>query len=132
MADLIKLCDQIEECRMKRSCNANEIVCTKKWVQKYIGDDQNKLLKLEAEIKIHGNLGADMSGKYSLIISFCALVLAILQEINTGTNLYIRFATLSIMLVAVLQLTEKFYARTTRTRRKWIQYIAVVLNDMSK
>ena len=51
MDDLIKLCDKLENCSKKEICYKNEIVCTKAVLQSYINGDENKRLKLKAQIK---------------------------------------------------------------------------------
>ena len=47
----MKLCDKLENCSKNEICYKNKIVCTKAVLQSYINGDENKRLKLKAQIK---------------------------------------------------------------------------------
>lgn len=53
MNDITKLCDEMENCRKRSNCQFNEIVCVKKYLNEYIQDDYNNLLKLKTQADIY-------------------------------------------------------------------------------
>lgn len=130
MDDLIRLCDQLENCSKRSKCHSNEIVCAKKWVKNYIKEDENKLLKLKAEVKIHEDIG-NSTNIYSMLISFCAFILTIMHNAyGEKSNYYIFFSFFALLLLMMLQFVELYYSKTTRARQKWIKCISVVLDEI--
>lgn len=126
MDDLIILCDKIEACRLRSKCQSNEIVCAKKWVKEYIGDDNNKLLKLKAEVKIHKP--GDDTGNMAILLSTCSLILAIIYNVDRG--LYMLYAFLLVSMILLLSIIQSHYSKKRMMRKKWIAYVGTVLDNM--
>ncbi|MCI6064844.1 hypothetical protein MR818_05645 [bacterium] len=76
MNDLMKLCDKLENCSKKEICYKNEIVCTKAVLQSYINGDENKRLKLKAQIKQYEKgIYESMAEILSLVMTVDALAI---------------------------------------------------------
>lgn len=146
MDDLIKLCDELENCKNKKFCYNNEIVCTKAMVQRYIDNDRNKMLGLKAQIKLHERSIEEKAVEtISLIVTVAALLVATMslwvsieadildsyQKYEQGMLLMgvVELALLIIMVVALI-----YYRGIGKYsyRNKWKKYIQVVLEDMEK
>lgn len=130
MDDIIKLCDEIEGCRKKHCCDSNGIICAKKFVQEYIGNDYNKLLKLKAEVLIHKDTEKDHEPIFASLISILALILSIMSVLDK--RLVISFGAFSIFVIGTLNAIESFFSRTTYAHKRWIRHIEVVLDDIEK
>lgn len=136
MDDLIKICDELENCKNAKICYKNEIICTKSILKRYIGDDHNKLLKLKAELEIHENYEGTTISNLSLLVSSFSLLVAIISGIATltnsdGTELAVFGLVICIVLLIVLVIIRSFQKRTS-SRSRWKKYIAVVVTDMKK
>lgn len=133
MDDLTKLCDELEKCKKKRSCYANEIVCTKAKLKCYIDGDVNKILKLKAQIKIRDNYTQGDIGVISLIVSVITLCLSIFSEISGGTSIeYILYSLYGLIALLIITLISLWGKKKYGYRDKWKRYIEVVLQDIDK
>lgn len=140
--DLIKLCDKLENCSKNEICYKNKIVCTKAILQSYINGDENKRLKLKAQIKQYEKgIYETMTETLSLVTTVDALAISCISLIVSATNtesgnnkpvevLVIVLIILSIVLV--LALIAKWGINKFSYRDKWKKYIEVVLEDMEK
>lgn len=130
MDNIIKLCDKIEGCRKKHSCDSNGIICAKRFVQEYIGEDHNKLLQLKAEILYHKDTENDHEVIFASLISTLALIIAIMSVYDK--MLVMSFGAFSIFVIGVINAIMAFNTRHTYVHKKLIRYIEVVLNDIEK
>ena len=142
MDDLMKLCDKLENCSKNEACYKNEILCTKKIVQSYVDGDDNKKLKLKAQIKQYETgINKSMNESFSLIITADALAIAGINlmvsvaDEDIGKNGQLAVDVLIIVLVLfgivfVLALIGQWAIKKYGNRDKWKKYIEVVLEDM--
>lgn len=134
MDDLIKLCDELEDCKQKKLCYANEIVCARAKLEHYIDGDKNKALKLKAQIDSYDSAPNDPLGTVAFFMSVATLFLTICSVLedkeNYPTKLIIVFWVLIMLIVVAKIIVWKI--NKYGHRRKWIRYISVVLEDMCK
>lgn len=144
MDDLIKLCDKLENCSKKEICYKNEIVCTKAVLQSYINGDENKRLKLKAQIKQYEKgIYETMTELLSLVMTVDALAMSRINLIVSVTNEDIGnnrliavdvlvFVLILLCIILMLILIVKWGINKFSYRDKWKKYIEVVLEDMEK
>lgn len=131
MDDLIKLCDELEDCRKKRTCYVNEIVCAKSKLKCYIDGDTNKILKLKAQIKIHNSYGQGDIGILSLIVSVLTLCVTILSGIwDSRTIEYAIYCECVLVGLLIVTLILRWGNKKYGYRSKWKRYIEVALEDI--
>lgn len=132
MDDLIKICDELEQCKEKRSCYCDEIACTRSKVKSYIGEDDNKRLKLKAQLKQHDkDTSQSAIAGISLIVSVVTLIVTVISAVcksaTVSAKIYMCWMLMIIVLVSgIYAWSEKKYGY----RGKWKKYIQVVLEDM--
>lgn len=139
MDDLIKLCDKLENCSKKEICYKNEIVCTKAVLQSYINGDENKRLKLKAQIKQYEKgIYESMTETLSQAVAVAALATSCISLIVSVTNKDIIAVDISVFVLILLSivlmvvLIAKWGINKFGYRDKWKKYIEVVLDDMEK
>lgn len=132
MDDLIKLCDELEKCKQKRSCYANEIICTKAKLECYIDGDENKILKLKAQIKKYDSYSHDDTGFISMIISGATLCLTVFGGLKAEKAEYAILGLLYLIIIVILLMVLSWGKNKYGYRNKWIRNIQVVLEDLSK
>ena len=137
--DLIKLCDKLENCSKNKICNKNEIVCTKAVLQSYINGDENKRLKLKAQIKQYEKgIYESMTETLSQAVAVAALATSCISLIVSVTNKDIiavdisAFVLILLSIVLMVVLIAKWGINKFGYRDKWKKYIEVVLEDMEK
>lgn len=137
--DLIKLCDKLENCSKNKICNKNEIVCTKAVLQSYINGDENKRLKLKAQIKQYEKgIYESMTETLSQAVAVAALATSCISLIVSVTNKDIIAVDISVFVLILLSivlmvvLIAKWGINKFGYRDKWKKYIEVVLEDMEK
>lgn len=137
--DLIKLCDKLENCSKNEICYKNEIVCTKAVLQSYINGDENKRLKLKAQIKQYEKgIYESMTETLSQAIAVAALATSCISLIVSVTNKDIIAVDISVFVLILLSivlmvvLIAKWGINKFSYRDKWKKYIEVVLEDMEK
>lgn len=128
MNDITKMCDEIEDCRKRRNCYSNGVICAKSIVYRYIDGDNNKLLKLKAEINLHKDTEKDYQHYFSILVSTIALLLAILS--NLKSVYYAGYAVFSVAVIAGLIIIENYYSKKTYMRKKLIRYMEVVIEEL--
>lgn len=137
--DLIKICDELEHCRNKL-CYRNEIVCVKKKIKQYIGDDENKLLKLKVLVRMHddGNK-VNFFTYFSCIMSTLAFCLVIIY--NTSPTLptgakdlsnYSQYALMALCVILFITVACIINNKKNNQRNYWCKHIAIVLEEMLK
>ena len=135
MDDLIKLCDKLENCSKNEICYKNKIVCTKAVLQSYINGDENKRLKLKAQIKQYDG---SMTETLSLVMGVAAFAISCISLIVSVTNKDIIAVDISVFVLILLSivlmvvLIAKWGINKFGYRDKWKKYIEVVLDDMEK
>ena len=135
MDDLIKLCDKLENCSKNEICYKNKIVCTKAVLQSYINGDENKRLKLKAQIKQYDG---SMTETLSQAVAVAALATSCISLIVSVTNKDIIAVDISVFVLILLSivlmvvLIAKWGINKFGYRDKWKKYIEVVLEDMEK
>lgn len=136
MDDLIKICDELENCSKSKICIRNEVVCTKKVLKRYVGSDYDKILKIKAEIDIHKDFDSITLNGLSLLVSFITLLVTVIYNICAGTKtgilVYFAYAVLCMVILLVITTIILVFQRKTSSRSKWIKYISVVIEDMKK
>lgn len=128
--EIIKLCDEIVRCRKKRNCDSNSIICAKKFVEEYIGEDRNKLLKLKAEVMYHKDTENDHETIFASLISILALIIAIMSVFNK--MLVISFGAFSIFVIGMINTIMTINTRRTYEYKRLIRYIEVCLDEIEK
>lgn len=139
MDDLIKLCDKLENCSKNEICYKNKIVCTKAILQSYINGDENKRLKLKAQIKQYEKgIYESMTETLSQAVAVAALATSCISLIVSVTNKDIIAVDISVFVLILLSivlmvvLIAKWGINKFGYRDKWKKYIEVVLDDMEK
>lgn len=139
MDDLIKLCDKLENCSKNEICYKNKIVCTKAVLQSYINGDENKRLKLKAQIKQYEKgIYESMTETLSQAVAVAALATSCISLIVSVTNKDIIAVDISVFVLILLSivlmvvLIAKWGINKFCYRDKWKKYIEVVLDDMEK
>lgn len=139
MDDLIKLCDKLENCSKNEICYKNKIVCTKAVLQSYINGDENKRLKLKAQIKQYEKgIYESMTETLSQAVAVAALATSCISLIVSVTNKDIIAVDISVFVLILLSivlmvvLIAKWGINKFGYRDKWKKYIEVVLEDMEK
>lgn len=137
--DLIKLCDKLENCSKNEICYKNKIVCTKAVLQSYINGDENKRLKLKAQIKQYEKgIYESMTETLSQAVAVAALATSCISLIVSVTNKEIIAVDISVFVLILLSivlmvvLIAKWGINKFGYRDKWKKYIEVVLDDMEK
>ena len=137
--DLIKLCDKLENCSKNEICYKNKIVCTKAVLQSYINGDENKRLKLKAQIKQYEKgIYESMTETLSQAVAVAALATSCISLIVSVTNKEIIAVDISVFVLILLSivlmvvLIAKWGINKFGYRDKWKKYIEVVLEDMEK
>lgn len=137
--DLIKLCDKLENCSKNEICYKNKIVCTKAVLQSYINGDENKRLKLKAQIKQYEKgIYESMTETLSQAVAVAALATSCISLIVSVTNKDIIavdisfFVLILLSIVLMVVLIAKWGINKFGYRDKWKKYIEVVLDDMEK
>lgn len=137
--DLIKLCDKLENCSKSEICYKNKIVCTKAILQSYINGDENKRLKLKAQIKQYEKgIYESMTETLSQAVAVAALATSCISLIVSVTNKDIIAVDISVFVLILLSivlmvvLIAKWGINKFGYRDKWKKYIEVVLDDMEK
>lgn len=137
--DLIKLCDKLENCSKNEICYKNKIVCTKAILQSYINGDENKRLKLKAQIKQYEKgIYESMTETLSQAVAVAALATSCISLIVSVTNKDIIAVDISVFVLILLSivlmvvLIAKWGINKFGYRDKWKKYIEVVLDDMEK
>lgn len=145
--ELIKLCDELEECRKKRSCYVNEIVCSRAKLTKYIDGDTDKALKLKAQIRQFDSPPSELNS-FSLFVSIAALCLSIAGKLlpnpfqdavlsvsqNNASNIifllfypcYGVFVLIAVGVNLVILMCRDY---KKKNKEKWVRSIDVVLED---
>lgn len=129
--ELIVLCDELEKCAEKK-CMNNEIVCAKRKIEEYAGEDINKRLKLKAMINIYDEDGkTDFLCSFSLLLSFFSFCIAGVNGLieKQEYSLYILLFLIIIIVLLVIYLVN---SNKTNARKKWKHYLKVVLEDIEK
>ena len=145
--ELIKLCDELEECRKKRSCYVNEIVCSRAKLTKYIDGDTDKALKLKAQIRQFDSPPSELDS-FSLFVSIAALCLPFAGTLFSGSfgdavlsvspnnASYITFllfypcyGLFVLIAVGVNLVIQKCQYNKKKNKEKWVRSIDVVLED---
>ena len=103
--DLIKLCDKLENCSKNEICYKNKIVCTKAVLQSYINGDENKRLKLKAQIKQYEKgIYESMTETLSQAVAVAALATSCISLIVSVTNKDIIAVDISVFVLILLSI----------------------------
>jgi len=103
--DLIKLCDKLENCSKNEICYKNKIVCTKAILQSYINGDENKRLKLKAQIKQYEKgIYESMTETLSQAVAVAALATSCISLIVSVTNKDIIAVDISVFVLILLSI----------------------------
>lgn len=128
MNDIVELCDKLENCRISRNCDANGVICARKLVQDYIGEDHNKLLQLKADVMRHKDTENEHEIILSSLISVMALFVTIMGFLDK--EIVVAFGTFVVIVIVTLNVVKEINSRKLNARQKWVRYIEIVLNDI--
>lgn len=129
--ELYKICDELENCKKRKICFCNEIVCTRKILNEYVNSDLDKVLKLKAELLIHED-----EKRYKTFdgnnLTGLSIIVTLLLSCFTEQYLVILllFAALGILFLANYCDIVNVTYETPRNR--WSYYICVVLEEMEQ
>lgn len=132
MDDLIKLCDKMEACRKSRKCKSNAVICAKRFVYDYMKGDRNRLLKLQAELKIH-RTELQINSDIALLIPVASFILTIIGTTTIeeqDISIYIQCATLFMFIIMAVYVIGFIGMNKNKHRNKWKKYIEVVIEDI--
>ena len=131
---LVKICDELEDCKENSSGYCNEIVCVKAKLNSYIGDDYNKLLLLKAQVNINSNWEESTISIFSLIISVMAFVTTIVYNVSNQYYIiaYVGNCALCLLCVFVIAVWCSCNSHKNSARREWEKYIEIVLDEMER
>lgn len=136
MDDIIKICDELENCKRSKICFKNTIECTRRVLNAYIDNDYDKLLKLKAELDIHRNFDNVMLSNFSFATSVFAVLLSVFNGLITVSksfmSVYSGFVSAGIFFMAIIFIRVSAYRNRNSARSKWLKYISVVIEDMEK
>ena len=133
MDGFTEICYKLEECSKHKLCCGDRIVCTKKFLNAYIGEEHNRFLKLKAELKNSYEAESAILPNWSVVLSSCVLCLSIAGNVYDGERVYYDIIGLLVlwvilfMKIGVLKRSKDF-----KVCKKWRKYIEVVLEDMEK
>ena len=131
---LVKICDELEDCRENSSVYCNEIVCVKAKLNSYIGDDYNKLLLLKAQVNINSNWEETTISIFSLIISVMVFVTTIIYNVSSEYNIitYVGYCALCLFCIFVIAAAWSSNSHKNSARREWEKYIEIVLDEIER
>lgn len=130
---LTELCDKMEKCCKEKHCFKNEIVCTKKFLVEYVGNDKNKILQLRALIKYHDEHKMNFIDFITKIVTVCSFMLVIIYNVVKDTeyfDLYIVTSIIYILAILFISLVGHFSTKLEIPRKKWIRFIEIVLDEL--
>lgn len=138
MDDLKKICDKLENCSKSEICYKNEIVCTKSILKSYIGGDENKRLRLKAQIKEHEKSTYEtikeslalVIATEAFVVSCVPVVLSVIIVDIESKEQVIAYVLILIILLLILAIFGKWEIKRNRNIDRWKNYIQVVLEDM--
>lgn len=136
MDDLKYICMKIDNCEKSKLCFKNKVICTKRVLERYIGNDYDKMLKLEAELNNYEKPNQRVLSQISLFLSFLAVVTSIIYSVLSADRIvqilsyvYGLFVLLSL---AILLIILHIYGTKNKCVNRWKEYIWVVLKNMEK
>lgn len=130
--ELIKLCDELDECS-KKLCANNEIVCAKKKLQGYFGTDKNKYLKLKAQIKLYDTNRVSVIDYIIKIATIGAFLLTIIYNLSDEEKvIYGLYAFCIVIIIFILSVLNIFYRKKDEKIEMWIRYIEFAIDDIAK
>jgi len=132
MSELQTICKEIKKCRAKRQCDANEIVCAKRKVLDYVKNDDNKLLKLKAQIKVRNDSQVSDYTLISFAVTVFTFVLTIIYNTIAEQNpeIYKGYAFLYVFIVFILISFTMIFQKTKKSNNEWMKYIETVVENM--
>ena len=139
----------MENCRKRSNCQFNEIVCVKKYVNEYIQDDYNNLLKLKTQVEIHIEDEKNVLMIWNYFILACSFILSslvavsnIVEKIDFDKNIMhivsmfyldlLIFIAGLLLLIAVAHFVYAYYKKKSAARKEWVRYIKAVLQDIEE
>lgn len=133
MDSLTEICYKLEECSKHKLCCGDKIVCTKKFLNAYIGEEHNRLLKLKVELKNSYESESAILPNWSIVLSSSALCLSIAGNVYGGkSDQYIIIALVALWIILSTKIGVLKMPKDFKARKKWRKYIEVVLEDMEK
>lgn len=130
MSDIVELCDKLENCRIRRNCDPNGIICARKLIQDYIGQDHNKLLQLKAEVMLYKDTENEHVTLFSTLISIMTFIFSILIVSNKNSALI--FGFIAVITILIINGIEEVYTKRKNAHKKWIRYIEVIIADIKQ
>lgn len=149
MKDITELCEKMEKCRRSSICQSNEIVCAKKYLNEYIKNDYNNLLKLKAQVKTHMDVENRMMNSANFaftvittIVTFFGIPLTVVglafdeQNVHNlfapDLNMFLVFILITYVALVVIYIGLIIWRKETSNRRKWIRYVEVALQNIEE
>lgn len=131
---LVKICDELEDCRENSSGYCNEIVCVKAKLNSYIGDDYNKLLLLKTQVNINSNWEESTISILSLIISAMTFITTIVYNVSNKDNIgiYVGYCIPLLFCIFVIAVAWSSNSHKNSARREWEKYIEIVLDEIER
>ena len=132
-SELMQLCDDLRKGCTKRLCDKNEVVCAKNELQKYVGDDKNKYLKLKAQIKKYDVNRMSVLDYMIKLVSIFTFALTIIYNLSgEATVMYKTYALFAMFLLLVLSILNIWINSRERKIETWVRYIDVALEDIAR
>lgn len=133
MKDLKEICKKLEKCSKHKLCCGDKIVCTRKFLKQYVGNDYNKVLKLKVELKDSYKREKAILPNWSIVLSTITLFLTVTENLCGITSSEYIFVVVGALWITSCMLIGSYtLPKTTRILKKWRNCIEVVLEDMEK
>ena len=129
MDDLMKLYKKLKNCKKNDICYANKIVCTKKILKEYIGDDRNKLLKLKAELELVHDYSSKKIDRVLLVFAVSTLCVTAIVGITNISLLLYAYVLFVVILSGIYTITS-LGLRKIPEKNEWMKYMKIVLDDI--
>lgn len=124
--------EKIDKCIECYGCKEyNEIVCAKVALQEYIGEDNDRLLKLKAELEERKDSDEELWKELPLGLSTIALFLTAANYV-LDRNLMMVYVMIALAIITFLTFIWNVCANKISKRKKWNRYIQFALEDLEK
>lgn len=129
--DLINLCDELEKSNYRRF-GSNQIDFIRRKLKEYIGEDEDKLLGLKAQLRIQNTyIEKDLYQILPTFINTFSMCLLIIYNIVHELKPYIYnyYAIIILLVLSAYLLLYGYQSKKYKYRKSWIKYIEIVIEN---
>lgn len=126
--DFEKLCDEIEECKKRKNCECNPIICARIFVKEYVREDMTRLLRIksEANSNSYNEFITSMVSITAAVVAIIGVVASICTKAPVIFKLYVLLALIVFILMWVVGF-EKF-----KNVGKWQSYVRTIIGELEE